>query len=38
MWALVILAAVCFSMNAFAQDASPKVGNKPPAQVNRKNQ
>jgi hypothetical protein len=33
MRALVILAAVCFSTNAFAQDAPPKVGNKPLAQV-----
>jgi hypothetical protein len=33
MRALVILAAACFSMSAYAQDASPKVGNKPLAQV-----
>jgi hypothetical protein len=30
---LVILAAVCFSTSAYAQDARPKVGNKPLAQV-----
>jgi hypothetical protein len=33
MRALVILAAVCFSTSAYAQDAPPKVGNKPLAQV-----
>jgi hypothetical protein len=30
---LLVLAAICFSANAFAQDASPKVGNKPLARV-----
>jgi hypothetical protein len=30
---LIILAAICFSANAFAQDAAPKVGSKPLAQV-----
>jgi hypothetical protein len=30
---LIILAAICFSANAFAQDATPKVGSKPLAQV-----
>ena len=30
---LIILAVVCFSANAFAQSAPPKVGNKPLAQV-----
>ena len=30
---LLILAGICFSANAFAQDAAPKVGNKPLAQV-----
>src|SRR5258708_19920153 len=33
MKALLILIAICFSANAFAQDASPKVGKKPLAQV-----
>jgi hypothetical protein len=33
MKALLILIAVCFSANAFAQDASPKVGKKALAQV-----
>jgi hypothetical protein len=33
MRALVILTAVCFSTIAYAQDAAPKVGNKPLAQV-----
>jgi hypothetical protein len=33
MRALVILTAVCFSTTAYAQDAAPKVGNKPLAQV-----
>jgi hypothetical protein len=33
MRSLVILAAVCFSTSAYAQDAPPKVGNKPLAQV-----
>jgi hypothetical protein len=33
MRALVIFAAVCFSTSAFAQTASPKVGNKPLVQV-----
>jgi hypothetical protein len=33
MRALVILAAVCFSTSAYAQDAPPKVGNKPLALV-----
>jgi hypothetical protein len=33
MRASVILAAVIFSTSAFAQDATPKVGNKPIAQV-----
>ncbi len=33
MRALLILVAVCLSTNAFAQDAPPKVGNKPLAQV-----
>jgi hypothetical protein len=28
-----ILVAICFSANAFAQDAPPKVGNKPLTQV-----
>jgi hypothetical protein len=31
--ALLILIAICFSANAFAQDALPKVGNRPLAQV-----
>jgi hypothetical protein len=31
--ALLILAAMCFSTSAFAQDALPKVGNKPLTQV-----
>jgi hypothetical protein len=31
--ALLILAAIGFSANAFAQDALPKVGNKPLVQV-----
>ncbi len=26
---LIILAAVCFSMSAFAESAPPKIGNKP---------
>src|ERR1035438_9728617 len=30
---LIILAAICFSANAFAQDAAPKAGSKPLAQV-----
>jgi hypothetical protein len=30
---LLVLAAICFSANAFAQDASPKVGNKPLVQM-----
>jgi hypothetical protein len=30
---LVILAAFCFSTSAYAQDAPPKVGNKPLVQV-----
>jgi hypothetical protein len=29
----LIFFAICFSANAFAQDASPKVGNKPLVQV-----
>ena len=29
----LILFAICFSANAFAQDARPKVGNKPLVQV-----
>ncbi len=33
MRALVILTAVCFSTTAYAQDAAPKVGNKPLTQV-----
>ncbi len=33
MRSLLILVAICFSANAFAQDAPPKVGNKPLAQV-----
>jgi len=33
MRALLILVAVCLSANAFAQDAPPKVGNKPLARV-----
>ena len=33
MRSLVILAAVCFSTSAYAQDTPPKVGNKPPAQI-----
>jgi hypothetical protein len=33
MRSLVILAAVCFSTSAYAQDAPPKVGNKSLAQV-----
>jgi hypothetical protein len=33
MRALVILAAVCFSTTAYAQDALPKVGNKPLVQL-----
>jgi hypothetical protein len=32
MKALVVV-AICFSANAFAQEAPPKVGNKPLAQV-----
>jgi hypothetical protein len=31
--ALLILAAMCFSTSAFAQDALPKVGDKPLTQV-----
>ena len=30
---LLILAVICVSTNAFAQDAAPKVGNKPLVQV-----
>jgi hypothetical protein len=30
---LLVLAAICFSTNAFAQDASPKAAKKPMAQV-----
>ena len=33
MRALVILTAICFSTSAYAQDAAPKVGNKPLLQV-----
>jgi hypothetical protein len=33
MRSLLILFAICFSANAFAQDPSPKVGNKPLVQV-----
>ena len=33
MRSLLILFAICFSANAFAQDRSPKVGNKPLVQV-----
>jgi hypothetical protein len=33
MRSLIILAAICFSANAFAQDATPKVGSKPLAQL-----
>ena len=33
MRAMVILAAVCFSTSAYAQAASPKIGNKPLVQV-----
>jgi hypothetical protein len=33
MRSLVILFAVCFSTSAYAQDAPPKVGNRPLAQV-----
>jgi hypothetical protein len=33
MKALIIAVAVCLSVNAFAQDAPPKVGNRPLAQV-----
>jgi hypothetical protein len=33
MKALLILLAICFSANALAQDAAPKVGNKPLVQV-----
>ena len=33
MRSLVILAAVCFSTSAYAQDTPPKVGNKPLAQI-----
>jgi hypothetical protein len=29
----LIVFAICFSANAFAQDASPKVGNKPLVQI-----
>ncbi len=32
-WTFLILFAICFSANAFAQDAPPKVGNKPLVQV-----
>ena len=30
---LLILFTICFSANAFAQDSSPKVGNKPLVQA-----
>jgi hypothetical protein len=30
---MIVLAAVCFSTSAYAQDAAPKVGNKPLTQV-----
>src|SRR5664280_3185690 len=33
MRALVILTAICFSTSAYAQDAAPKVGNRPLVQV-----
>jgi hypothetical protein len=33
MKALLVLVAICLSAQAFAQDAPPKVGNKPLAQV-----
>jgi hypothetical protein len=33
MRSLLILFANCFSANAFAQDPSPKVGNKPLVQI-----
>jgi hypothetical protein len=33
MKALLVLVAISFSANAFAQDAPPKVGNKPLARV-----
>jgi hypothetical protein len=33
MRALFVLADVCFSTTAYAQDAAPKVGSKPLAQV-----
>jgi hypothetical protein len=33
MRALVVLTAVCLSASAYAQDAPPKVGNKPLAQI-----
>jgi hypothetical protein len=33
MKALIVLAAVCFLTSAYAQDAAPKVGNKPLTQV-----
>ena len=33
MRSLVILAAVCFSTSAYAEDTPPKVGNKPLAQI-----
>jgi hypothetical protein len=33
MRSLVILAAVCLSTSAYAQDTLPKVGNKPLAQI-----
>ncbi len=36
MRSLLILFAICFSANALAQDASPKVGNKPLVQVKAK--
>ena len=36
MRSLVILAAVCFSTSAYAQDTPPKVGNKPLAQIKSK--
>jgi hypothetical protein len=31
MRALLILVGICFSVNAFAQDAAPKTASKPPA-------
>jgi hypothetical protein len=33
MRALIIFAAVCFSTTAYTQEAAPKVGNKPLAQI-----